>query len=101
LNFGIPLGFAMSFTNAYKEQNLALCAAESETLTTPEVVTADYGYFRLRLVKYTDQDIAAYARQIRSAVLSGPRFGLVGLFFPRSTLGTTAGEFDRLIHSSS
>lgn len=48
-----------------KNQNLALCAAESETLKTPPVKTADYGYFRLRLTNYTDKDIAAYARQIR------------------------------------
>lgn len=53
-----------------KKKNLALCAAESEKLKTPPVVTADYGYFRLRLVDYTDDDIAEYAKQIRNQGLA-------------------------------
>ena len=31
-----------------KAANAALCIADSEKMTTPTVVTADYGYFRLR-----------------------------------------------------
>lgn len=53
-----------------KEKNLALCAAESEKLATPPVFTADYGYFRLRLVKYTEEDIASYADQLHKGNLS-------------------------------
>jgi len=49
-----------------KNKNLALCAAESEKLKTPPVITADYGYFRLRLVKYSEKDIAACADQLHS-----------------------------------
>jgi uncharacterized protein YecE (DUF72 family) len=67
--FRHPTWFCDELYERLRKRNLAFCAAESETLTTPEVVTADYGYFRLRLVKYTDRDIVAYAEQIRSAAL--------------------------------
>jgi len=42
-------------------RNLALCVADSEKLSTPEVVTADYGYFRLRDEGYTPADIERWA----------------------------------------
>ncbi len=48
------------------KKNLALCAAESERLTTPPIITANYEYYRLRLVHYTDKEIAEYARRIRN-----------------------------------
>jgi uncharacterized protein YecE (DUF72 family) len=46
-------------------QNLALCIADSEKLSTPAVATADYGYFRLRDEGYGDDDIARWAKTIR------------------------------------
>jgi uncharacterized protein YecE (DUF72 family) len=42
-------------------RNLALCVADSERLSTPVTMTADYGYFRLRDEGYTDDDIARWA----------------------------------------
>ncbi len=36
-----------------RERNVALCIAETEKLTAPTVVTADYGYLRLRREDYT------------------------------------------------
>jgi uncharacterized protein YecE (DUF72 family) len=47
-----------------KAKNLALCIADTETLTTPVVVAADYGYFRLRNPAYTKADIKRWARVI-------------------------------------
>jgi uncharacterized protein YecE (DUF72 family) len=47
-----------------RERNLALCVADSERLSTPVEVTADYGYFRLRDEGYTPEHIAAWARII-------------------------------------
>jgi uncharacterized protein YecE (DUF72 family) len=38
-------------------RNLALCVADSEKLSTPVHVTADYAYFRLRDEGYTPADI--------------------------------------------
>ena len=43
------------------KRNIALCLAESDKLEVPKVMTADFGYFRLRKGDYTDagrEDIA-------------------------------------------
>ena len=50
-----------------KDQGAALCLAESENLETPEVMTANFAYFRLRKPDYTAADverIAANARKL-------------------------------------
>jgi uncharacterized protein YecE (DUF72 family) len=46
------------------ERNLALCVADSEKLSTPVRVTADYAYFRLRDEGYTESDIERWADTI-------------------------------------
>ncbi len=48
-----------------RARNLALCIADSERMSTPVEVTADYGYFRLRDEGYRDADIARWADTIR------------------------------------
>jgi len=48
-----------------RARNLALCVADSEKLETPVVITADYGYFRLRDEGYTPVDIARWGDVIR------------------------------------
>jgi uncharacterized protein YecE (DUF72 family) len=48
-----------------RARNLALCVADSEKLSTPVEVTADYGYFRLRDEGYTPADITRWADVIR------------------------------------
>ena len=45
-------------------RNLALCVADSEKLSTPVRITADYAYFRLRDEGYTAGDIARWADTI-------------------------------------
>ena len=45
-------------------RNLALCVADSEKLSTPVDVTADYAYFRLRDEGYTPDDITRWADTI-------------------------------------
>jgi uncharacterized protein YecE (DUF72 family) len=47
-----------------KSRNAALCIADSERMATPVVVTADFGYFRLRDEGYRDADIACWAEKI-------------------------------------
>ena len=47
-----------------RARNLALCVADSEKLSTPVTITADYGYFRLRDEGYTPGDIARWADTI-------------------------------------
>ena len=48
-----------------RARNLALCIADSERLSTPVVITADYGYFRLRDEGYTPEDIARWGDVMR------------------------------------
>ena len=47
-----------------QRRNLALCVADSEKLSTPVRVTADYGYFRLRDEGYTSDHIKQWAETI-------------------------------------
>jgi uncharacterized protein YecE (DUF72 family) len=49
-----------------KARNLALCVADSETMSTPLEITADYAYFRLRDEGYTPKDIARWSRTIET-----------------------------------
>jgi uncharacterized protein YecE (DUF72 family) len=46
-------------------RNLALCIADSERLSTPVTMTADYAYFRLRDEGYAPADIARWATTIQ------------------------------------
>jgi uncharacterized protein YecE (DUF72 family) len=46
-------------------RNLALCVADSEKLTTPVRITADYGYFRLRDEGYQPDDLKRWAHTVR------------------------------------
>jgi uncharacterized protein YecE (DUF72 family) len=50
-----------------RKQNVSLCLAESEKLEVPEVITADFVYYRLRKPEYTEEDrkeIAARAKEL-------------------------------------
>jgi uncharacterized protein YecE (DUF72 family) len=46
------------------QRNLALCVADSEKLSTPVRITADYAYFRLRDEGYQPDDIRRWADAI-------------------------------------
>ena len=48
-----------------RERNVALCLADTEKLAAPTVVTADYGYLRLRREDYTSDDVARWAQFVR------------------------------------
>ena len=48
-----------------RTRNLAVCVADSERLSTPVIVTADYAYFRLRDEGYTPDDIARWGDLLR------------------------------------
>jgi len=50
-------------------RNIALCLAESDKLEIPKVLTADFGYFRLRKGDYSDtgrDEIAARVKELLS-----------------------------------
>jgi uncharacterized protein YecE (DUF72 family) len=49
-----------------RERNLALCVADSEKMSTPVEVTADYAYLRLRDEGYQPGDIVRWAETIKA-----------------------------------
>jgi uncharacterized protein YecE (DUF72 family) len=48
-----------------RRSNVSLCVAESEKLEVPEVITADFVYYRLRKPEYTGEDVDALAARAR------------------------------------
>jgi uncharacterized protein YecE (DUF72 family) len=54
-----------------RRRNVALCLAESEKLEIPEVVTADFVYYRLRKPDYTEADVDAFAARARELLATG------------------------------
>ena len=54
-----------------REKNISLCVAESERLEVPEVITADFVYYRLRKPEYTEADVDAIAARAQELVAGG------------------------------
>jgi len=68
--FRHPSWFADEVYARLAARNLALCVADSEKLSTPLRVTADYAYFRLRDEGYTLEGIADWADTIARGTAS-------------------------------
>ena len=49
----------------FRSRNVALCIAETEEFAVPRIVTADYGYLRLRREDYVAEDVKAWAEFVR------------------------------------
>jgi uncharacterized protein YecE (DUF72 family) len=64
--FRHPSWFDADVFGALRARNLALCVADSEKLSTPVEITADYAYFRLRDEGYQQADIERWAAVIRN-----------------------------------
>jgi uncharacterized protein YecE (DUF72 family) len=56
---------------ALRERNISLCVAESEKLEVPEVITADFVYYRLRKPDYSGEDVAAIGVRARDLLSTG------------------------------
>ncbi len=54
-----------------REHNVSLCVAESERLEVPEVITADFVYYRLRKPDYTEADVDGFAARARELLATG------------------------------
>jgi uncharacterized protein YecE (DUF72 family) len=48
-----------------RARNISLCVAESEKIEIPQVVTADFVYYRLRKPEYTADDLDAIVARSR------------------------------------
>ena len=58
--------FADDVYERLRARNAALAIVEDEETTTPVLATADWGYFRLRAVDYTDAQLSTWVETIRS-----------------------------------
>ncbi len=54
-----------------EQNNIALCWAESEKLEVPEVVTADFVYFRLRKAEYPAKERKLISTAVRNLLRNG------------------------------
>ena len=54
-----------------RERNAALCVAESEERDTPDVVTANFAYYRYRKPSYTSEERKAMAGRIQQHLAEG------------------------------
>ncbi len=54
-----------------RKRSVSLCVAESEKLEVPEVITADFVYYRLRKPDYTESDIDAFAARASELLAAG------------------------------
>jgi uncharacterized protein YecE (DUF72 family) len=54
-----------------RSRNVSLCVAESERLEVPEVITADFVYYRLRKPEYTAEDVAGIRARSQELLATG------------------------------
>jgi uncharacterized protein YecE (DUF72 family) len=54
-----------------RERNVALCVAESEERDTPDVVTADFAYYRYRKPSYTAEERQAMVNRMHEHLAAG------------------------------
>jgi uncharacterized protein YecE (DUF72 family) len=57
--------------DALKKKNISLCLAESEKLEVPEVITADFVYYRLRKAEYSEEERKQIAERARELLSQG------------------------------
>jgi uncharacterized protein YecE (DUF72 family) len=76
---GVPSAFEFrhaswfddSIFDLLKKHNRALCVAESEERTTPDVITADFCYYRYRKPSYTSEERQAMIGRIKEHLNAG------------------------------
>jgi len=54
-----------------RERNIALCVAETEERNTPDVVTADYAYYRYRKPTYTPEERSTMVDRMHEHLAAG------------------------------
>jgi uncharacterized protein YecE (DUF72 family) len=76
---GVPMAFEFRhpswFTDAtydlLKSSNIALCVAETEERLTPDVTTADFGYYRYRKGEYSAEERSEMMKTLREHLRQG------------------------------
>jgi uncharacterized protein YecE (DUF72 family) len=63
--------FSEPVYEAMRQCNAALCVAESDELTVPDVSTADFAYFRFRRSEYSPQERRSLAQRLQRTAADG------------------------------
>jgi uncharacterized protein YecE (DUF72 family) len=71
IEFRNPSWLIPQVYEALQKQNISLCVAESEKLEIPEVITADFIYYRLRKEQYSPEERSAIAARSRELLDQG------------------------------
>ena len=74
LEFRNPSWFAEPVYDTLREFNAALCAAESEDRATPEILTADFHYTRLRKPDYSADEVDTMSARLGGLAARGDVF---------------------------
>jgi uncharacterized protein YecE (DUF72 family) len=64
--FRDPSWFDDEVFSTLKEHDAALCIAETEEISTPQIATAHFGYLRLRREDFREPDIRRWAKYVDS-----------------------------------
>ena len=72
--FRHPTWFDEEVYGLLRGRNVALCIVDHDDGATPAVATADWGYFRLRAVEYSAEDLGRWAKTIRELFEGGGAF---------------------------
>jgi uncharacterized protein YecE (DUF72 family) len=57
--------------DALRQRNVSLCVAESERLEVPQVITADFVYYRLRKPDYSADDVEGIVARSKEVLATG------------------------------
>ncbi len=71
IEFRHPSWLADEVYEILRRRNISLCVAESERLEVPEVITADFVYYRLRKPEYSEAGVDAIARRAGDLLATG------------------------------
>jgi len=63
--------FSETTWETLRARNIALCVAETEERDTPDIVTADYAYYRYRKPSYTPGEREAMTARLREHIAAG------------------------------
>jgi uncharacterized protein YecE (DUF72 family) len=69
--FRHPSWFGDDTFSSLKQHNRALCVAETEDRVTPDLVTADFCYYRYRKPEYTPQERQAMLQRMQEHLAQG------------------------------
>ena len=71
IEFRHPSWLAPEVYDALRSKNISLCVAESEKLEIPEVITADFIYYRLRKLEYSPEERKSIGERARELLAQG------------------------------